>query len=157
AKIILHHQNVLQAAVDAQVGHVVLLSGVDADLDSPFCYAYTNGYTEQVLRGSGLSYSIARASLFTEFFMALVRQSAVDGVVRLPGGRVSLVAREDVADCLAALALAGPTKRHHDLTGHEAVDVATVAESAGYAYEEISEAEFAAALTLGGEEPWWVY
>ncbi|MEV6970850.1 NAD(P)H-binding protein, partial [Hamadaea sp. NPDC051192] len=111
AKVILHHQNVLRAAVEAEVGHVVLLSGLDADLDSPFCYAHTNGYSEQVLRSSGLRYSIARAGLFAEFFGGLVRQVAVDGTVRLPtgGGRMSLVARDDVADCLAALALAGPT------------------------------------------------
>lgn len=159
AKIILHHQNVLRAAQDAGVGHVVLLSGVDADLGSPFCYAYTNGYTEQVLRASGMGYSIARASLFAEFFDGLVRQVASDGIVGLPagGGRVSLIGREDVADCLAALALAGPTNRHHDLTGPEALDVASVVEAGGWAYNEISEAEFAAALTLRGEEPWWVY
>jgi NAD(P)H dehydrogenase (quinone) len=159
AKIILHHQNVLYAAADAGVGHVVLLSGLDADLDSPFCYAYTNGYSEQVLRGSGLGFSIARAGLFAEFFLGLVRQVAVDGVVRLPaaGNRVSLVGRDEVADCLAALALAGPTNRHHDLTGPESVSMEEIATSAGYAFEECSEADFAAQLTLGGEDPWWVY
>jgi NAD(P)H dehydrogenase (quinone) len=157
AKIILHHQNVLQAAQDAGVGHVVLLSGIDADLGSPFCYAYTNGYTEQVLRASGMGYSIARASLFAEFFLGLVRQVATDGVVKLPAGRVSLIGRDDVAQCLAALALAGPSNRHHDLTGPVAADVASVVAAGGWAYHEISEAEFAAGLTLSGEEPWWVY
>ncbi|NUR71029.1 MAG: NAD(P)H-binding protein [Hamadaea sp.] len=159
ARMIAHHQNVLQAAADAGVGHVVLLSGLDSALDSPFCYAYTNGFTEQMLRGSGLGYSIARAGLFAEFFGGLVRQVAADGTVRLPTGgcSVSLVARDDVADCLAALALAGPTNRHHDLTGEQSLSGADVAAAAGYAFEECPEAEFAASLTLGGEEPWWVY
>jgi NAD(P)H dehydrogenase (quinone) len=159
AKIILHHQNVLEAAVSAGVRHVVLLSGVDADLSSPFCYAYTNGYTENLLRSTGMDYSIGRASLFTEFFEALVRKCATDGVVRLPagGGRVSLVGRDVVADGLAALALTGPTNRHHDLTGPAALSVADIAEAGGWSFEEVSESAFVSALTLAGEEPWWVY
>ncbi|WP_051366149.1 NAD(P)H-binding protein [Hamadaea tsunoensis] len=157
AKVVLHHQNVLRAAVEAKVGHVVLLSGLDVDLGSPFCYAYTNGWSEQVLRASGLDFTIARAGLFAEFFGGLVRQSEQDGVVRLPAGRVSLVHRDDVAECLAVLALGEPTNTHHDLTGPEALDIATVVERAGFAYAEATEAQFAAALTLSGEEPWWVY
>lgn len=155
-KVLLHHQNVLSAAFDARVRHVVLLSGVDADLASPFCYAYTNGYTEKLLLESGMHYSIGRASLFTEFFHGLFRPSA-DGVVRLPAGSVSLVNRLDVADCLAALALLGPTGTHHDLTGPSVSSVADIAESLALPYEEVSEEAFAASLALAGEEPWWVY
>jgi NAD(P)H dehydrogenase (quinone) len=159
AKVVLHHENVLRAAADCEVGHVVLLSGVDADVESPFCYAFTNGHTEQVLRDSGMAFSIARASIFTEFFLGLVRQVAVDGTVRLPaaGGRVSLVSREDVAECLAALALAGPTGRHHDLTGPDCLDASAIAKHAGYEHADVDLAEFAGALLRGGEEPWWVY
>ena len=159
AKVVLHHVNMLRAAADSGVGHVVLLSGVDADVESPFCYAFTNGYTEQVLRDSGMAFSIARASLFTEFFLSLMRQAAVDGTVGLPaaGGRVSLVSRVDVADCLAALALAGPTGRHHDLTGSDCLDMVTIAKLAGLEHEEVAPAQFAAALLQGGEDDWWVY
>jgi len=159
AKVVTHHVNVLQAAADSGVSHVVYLSGVDADVESPFCYAYTNGHTEQLLRDSGMAYSIARASLFTEFFLSLLRQAAVGATVGLPaaGGRISLVSRVDVADCLAALALAGPTGRHHDLTGPDCLDVATIAKLAGFEHEDVAPAEFAAALLRGGEEDWWVY
>ena len=118
----IHHHNVVQAATQCRVGHVVLLSGLDVDLQSPFCYAYTNGDTERLLRASGRPKEIVRASLFTEFFLSLLPQMSTgdpDGTVALPAadGRVSLVAREDVARCLAALAVEKPTGRHHNVTG----------------------------------------
>ena len=114
ARVIVHHRNVLQAATDCRVGHVVFLSGLDVAADSPFCYAFTNRDAEQLLRASGLPYSILRAGLYAEFFLDLVRRCASGTrTARSPfpaaDGRVSLVAREDVAQCLAALALGGPT------------------------------------------------
>jgi NAD(P)H dehydrogenase (quinone) len=162
ARVIVHHRNVLQAATRCGVGHVVLLSGLDVDLESPFCYAFTNGDTERLLRASDRPYSIVRASLFTEFFLSLMRQVSTggpDGTVALPAaaGLVSLVAREDVAQCLAALALREPTIRHHDVTGPESLPVDAIAAAAGYRYTETTPAEFASALARLGEEPWWTY
>jgi uncharacterized protein YbjT (DUF2867 family) len=90
ARVVVHHRNVVQAATQCQVGHVVLLSGLDVDLQSPFCYAYTNGDTERLLRASGRPYSIVRASLFTEFFLSLLLQVSTggpDGYGRAPGRR----------------------------------------------------------------------
>jgi NAD(P)H dehydrogenase (quinone) len=161
ARVIVHHRNVLQAATQRRVGHVVLLSGLDVDLQSPFCYAYTNGDTERRLRASGRPYSIVRASLFAEFFLGLMRQVSTgpDGVVALPAadGRVSLVAREDVARCLAALALGEPTNRYHDVTGPDSLPVGAIAAAAGYRYTDTTPAEFAGTLLRLGEEPWWIY
>jgi NAD(P)H dehydrogenase (quinone) len=171
ARVIVHHRNVLAAADQCGVGHVVLLSGLDTALDSPFCYAFTNGDTERLLRASGRPYSIVRAGLFAEFFLGLMRQVGADGtggvdaadgrdgVVGLPAadGRVSLVTREDVARCLAALALGEPTNRHHDVTGPDSLAVAAIAEAAGYRYADITPAAFAATLVRIGEEPWWTY
>ncbi|WP_433172999.1 SDR family oxidoreductase [Actinoallomurus sp. CA-150999] len=159
ARVVVHHQNVLDAAVRCGVGHVVLLSGLDVDLDSPFCYAFTNGRTERSLRASGRPYSIVRAGLFTEFFLGLLRQVAVDGTVALPAdaARVSPVAREDVARCLAALALREPADRHYDVTGAQSLTVEAIAAAAGYGYAATTPAEFATALLRRGEEPWWTY
>jgi NAD(P)H dehydrogenase (quinone) len=127
ARVVVHHRNVLDAAIRCGVGHVVLLSGLDADVSSPFCYSFTSGDTERLLRASGLPSSIVRAGRFTEFFLGLIRQAGTstggtDGMVALPaaGNRVSLVARSDVARCLAALALREPTNGHHDVTGRSA-------------------------------------
>lgn len=100
-----------------------------------------------------------RAGLYAEFFLGLVHQLNRDGTVALPAGdaRVSLVARDDVAGCLAALALGQPTNGHHDATGPESLRVADVVEAAGYRYAEATPAEFGAALPRLGEKPWWTY
>jgi NAD(P)H dehydrogenase (quinone) len=149
AKVLLHHQNVIAAAKDTQVGHVILLSGVDADLDSPFCYAHTNGVTEGLLRESGLDFSIARAALFSEFFDSLVRHAA--GRLPMDDGAITLIPRDDVAKCLAGLALSPPTGTHHELTGPRPLSIEDLNGT------NVTPAEFIAELAGGGEEPWWIY
>ncbi len=85
ALVLAHHQNLIEAAVGAGVSHVVALSSLDADLRSPFCYAVTNALTEQMLRDAGVGFSIARASIFTEFFLnGHTRRSTVARSVSLP-------------------------------------------------------------------------
>jgi NAD(P)H dehydrogenase (quinone) len=165
ARMMVHHQNVVRAAVDVEVPHVVYLSGLDADVASPFCYGYTNGYTEQILAESGCAVSIARASIYTEFFSEFLRQARATGEIRLPaaGGRLSLVSRQDVARCLAALAVAPPTRRHHNVTGPESLDLDTIAMvterewQTPVQYADISPAAFIAELAKAGEDPWWIY
>lgn len=163
AKMMVHHQNVVRAASDNAVSHVVYLSGIDADVDSPFCYAYTNGYTEQILKASGCGYSFARASIYAEFFMSFLQHGRAAGELRLPAadGRLSLVSRADVGRCLAALALSPPSGRHHDLTGpgslnlDEIAEITSAAWGASVRYVDVPPSSFAAELAAEGEEPWW--
>jgi NAD(P)H dehydrogenase (quinone) len=155
----------MRAAAAAGVGHIVALSGLDADPGSPFCYAVTYGYTEQLLYDSGCALSIARASLFTEFFLRFLGPARASGEIRLPAadGRISLVSRADVGRCLAALAVAEPTGRHHEITGPEALGLASVAAQAGQRwavpvrYVDTDPASYLAELAGTGLEPWWCY
>jgi NAD(P)H dehydrogenase (quinone) len=164
-KVLLHHQNVIAAAADNDVAHVVALSSVDADIDSPFCYAVVNGATEKLLDDSGCQVSVARASIYSEFFMRWLTPARISGEIRLPAGdgRISLVSRTDVGRCLAALAVAPPTGRHHDLTGPEALDLATIAAQTGaefgrpVLYAEVTPAEHYREMAEAGEEPWWAH
>ncbi len=71
--VLYHHHNVIRAAVAAGVGHIVAVSGLDADTTSPFCYAVTYGHTEQMLQQSGCTVTIARTSIFAEFFLQFPR------------------------------------------------------------------------------------
>jgi NAD(P)H dehydrogenase (quinone) len=50
---------------------------VDADVDSPFCYARVNALTERAFADSGCAVAAVRASVFTEFFASLVELAAV--------------------------------------------------------------------------------
>ena len=163
--VLRHHENVIQAAADTGVGHIVALSGLDADVGSPFCYAMSYGYTEQMLYGSGCAVSIARASIYTEFFLQLLTLARTGNEIRLPAadGRISLVSRADVGRCLAALAVGAPTGQHHDITGPAAPGMATIAALAGrqwgtpVSYAEVTPADFQIELARGGEEAWWCY
>jgi NAD(P)H dehydrogenase (quinone) len=165
ARVLLHHQNVVRAAADSGVAHIVALSGLDADIASPFCYAVTNGHTEQLLYESGCAVSIARASIFTEFFMRWLIGVRAGGDIRVPAadGRVSLVSRADVVRCLAALAVAAPSGRHHDITGPESLDVSTIAALAArewavpIRYVDITPSEHHREMARADEDPWWLY
>ena len=165
ATAIVHHHNVITAAADCGIGHIVALSALDADLGSPFCYAVSCGYTEQLLHASGCPLSIARASIFSEFFTDFLTTARRGGRLRLPAadGRISLVSRRDVGRCLAALALASPTGRCHQITGPRSLDMAEVAATAEQEwrtpieYSEITPAEYCVELARAGEDPWWVY
>jgi len=163
--VLRHHQNVIQAAAGSGVGHIVALSALDADTGSPFCYGMSYGYTEQMLYDSGCAVSIARASIYTEFFLQLLTLARAGNEIRLPaaGGRISLVSRADVGRCLAALAVGTPTGQHHDITGPEAPGLATIAAVAGrqwetpLSYADVTPADFQIGLARGGEEAWWCY
>ena len=156
-RVLQHHLNVADAAAANGVGHVVALSSVDADLDSPFCYARVNALTEQALQDRGLAVTAVRASIYTEFFEALLDGATVDGELRLPaeGARVALVARADVGRCLAACALL-PPDAPYDVTGPAALDMTALAAARGSTYVPVGEAEFASAVALR-ESPWWSY
>lgn len=163
-KVLSHHLNVVDAARDCGVRHIVALSGVDADVDSPFCYAITNGFTEDAIRASGCGFSIVRASIFTEFFRQFLLPARETGRLELPAddGRVGLVSRTDVGSCLAALARSSPSGRSHDVTGPAALDIATVADIAArvwgrrVVYRPISSATYLAELAAT-QDPWWAY
>jgi NAD(P)H dehydrogenase (quinone) len=165
AEVMVHHRNVIRAARDRGVARIVALSGLDADLSSPFCYAVSYGYTEQLLAESGCQGSIARASIYSEFFLGFLARSRASGQLRLPAadGRISLVSRADVARCLAALATAPASGRHHDITGPESLDLAAIAASAArewgtpLEYTGITPAEHCAEMAVAGEDPWWMY
>ena len=165
AEVMVHHQNLIQAASDSGVAHIVALSGLDADLSSPFCYAVSYAYTERLLADSECAVSIARASIYSEFFAGLLAQARATGQLRLPAGdgRVSLISRGDVARCLAALALAPASGRHHDLTGPQALDLDAIAAAGTRAWEipleyvNITPGEHCIQMAAAAEDPWWMY
>ena len=165
AQVMVHHQNVIRAADASGVTHIVALSGLDADLSSPFCYAVSYGYTERLLAESGCAVSIARASIYSEFFLEFLARARVSGRLRLPAadGRISLVSRSDVARCLAALALAPARDRHHDITGSESLGLDAIAAAGTHewgtplTYVNITPGDHCVEMAVAGEDPWWMY
>ena len=165
ASVLTHHRNIVAAAVQAGISNIVALSSLDADMASPFCYAKTNAFTERMLAESGLAVSIARASIYSEFFMQWLQTARRSGEIRLPAadGRISLVGRDDVARVLAALTINPQAGICHDITGPRALDLATIAELASrifrkpVSFTDITPREYVVEMTKEGRDPWWVY
>jgi NAD(P)H dehydrogenase (quinone) len=67
-----HYRNVIRAVRDSGVARNVALRGLDADPSWPFCYAVSYGHTEQPLAESGCPASIARAPIYSEFFLGFL-------------------------------------------------------------------------------------
>ncbi|MFC9293878.1 hypothetical protein ACFTWH_08935 [Streptomyces sp. NPDC057011] len=124
-----------------------------------------NRLTEDLLLASGIPCSFARASLYIEFFQTWLTETRATGLLRLPAadGRIVLVARDDVARALAALALGEPTGRHHDITGPESLDLAGIASITAEAWEtpvayvDIPADTYCAEMAAANLDPWWLY
>jgi len=165
SSMLVHHLNVIDAAAAARVGHVVYLSSLDADPGSPFCYAGVHAETERRIARSGIAFSIARVSLYGEFFAQWPLAAIGTGELRLPAadGAISLISRNDVADCLIALADQPASGSVALLTGGQAYDLDGVTELTAQCSEtsiraiDLSPAEYRMQVVRDGVSPWWAY
>ncbi|MFE4668229.1 NAD(P)H-binding protein [Streptomyces sp. NPDC056716] len=164
APMLIHHGNVLAAAVSAGVEHVVYLSILDVEADSPFCFAPVHRETERMLRDHGLPHTVVRSSIYSEFFLRWVVEAASTGELALPmrDGTVSLISRDDVARCLVECAVRRAGSLVH-ATGEESYGLAEVARLAARLGSrpvrptDIDPTEFAALLLRQHVTPWWTY
>jgi NAD(P)H dehydrogenase (quinone) len=125
-----HHANVVSAATDAGVGHVVYTSILDLSPETGFYYAPVHRETEAMLADSGLGHSLARTSIFADYFVSTwITPALADGELALPtaSGRMSLVTRDDVARAVAALAVRR-MPAVVDLTGPAALTAAEISQ-----------------------------
>lgn len=164
ARMLMHHINIVDAAVAAGVSHVLFLSMVDLAVDSPFCFAAVYRETERQLRDSGLSCTLLRAPIYAEFFAPFVVDAVKSGSLSLPTGSgvLSLISRADVAACLVS-ALARAPGGPYVITGDHGYDLKHLADLASrlagtpVRAVDIGASEFCGRLLLEGVEPWWAY
>jgi uncharacterized protein YbjT (DUF2867 family) len=111
--------NILAAAKSAGVSHYVALSVVGAErlLDSGYMRAKVA--QESLITGSGLPYSLVRATQFFEFVAGIADNATVDGVVRLPHAPIQPIAAEDVATIVARTTSGEPLNRTIEVAGPE--------------------------------------
>lgn len=122
------HAGVVDAAVDAGVERIVYLSFLGAAPDATFTFARDHFHTEQHVRGTGVAFTFLRDNLYQDALPFFV---GTDRVIRGPAGdgRVSAVARDDIADVAAAvLRQPGHEGRTYDVTGPEAITLHEAAE-----------------------------
>jgi uncharacterized protein YbjT (DUF2867 family) len=121
----------VDAAKTAGVRHVVKLSGIMPDLDSPFRFARMHGEIERHIEKTGVPFTHLRAGEFMHAYFRQVPNIVGKGAIFLPmeQARIASIDVGDIAD-VAALAL---TTAHHEgrtyrLTGPEANTMTEIAE-----------------------------
>jgi uncharacterized protein YbjT (DUF2867 family) len=123
--------NFIDAAKTAGVKHVVKLSGIMPEVDSPFRFARMHGEIEKKLERSGIAYTHLRTGEFMHSYFRQVPTIVAKGAFFLPMEDAK-IASIDVADIAEVAALALTTEGHdgkiYPLTGPEALSMAEVAE-----------------------------
>ncbi|MBP0581024.1 SDR family oxidoreductase [Labrys sp. LIt4] len=110
-------RNLLAAERAAGIRHHVALSIVGTDRMPDNGYFLAKMAQERLIEGSGIPYSIVRATQFMEFLGAIADGSMADGSVRLPAGLFQPIAADDVAAIVAETATGTPRGGHFDIAG----------------------------------------
>jgi len=157
------HRNAIDAAQAAGVKHIVYTSFLDAGADSPADFALVHHDTENYLRASGMTFTLLRNALYADFLPMTVGAGLDSGAFSLSAGngKASFVSRDDLADAVAAAAVAPHlTKEVYELTGQLACSYEEVAAAVAKAtkkplrYQAVSEDEYTQALEGYGVPPW---
>jgi len=121
----------IDEAQKARVKHVVKLSGIIPELDSPFRFARMHAEIEKHLEASGLSYTHLRAGEFMPAYFRQVPSIVAHGILALPmaDARIASVDIGDIAEvAVAVLTTSGHEGKIYPLTGPEALTMTEVAE-----------------------------
>ena len=123
--------NFIAAAAKAGVRHVVKLSGIMPELDSPFRFARMHGEIEKRLEASGMAFTHLRAGEFMPSYFRRVPMILAKSALFLPmeNQRIASIDIGDLAE-IAALVLTNPGHegKIYPLTGPEALTMTEVAE-----------------------------
>jgi uncharacterized protein YbjT (DUF2867 family) len=112
-------RNLLAAEAAAGVGHHVALSVVGADRGLESGYLRAKMAQEELIKASGIPYTILRATQFFEFLGAIAQSSAVGQTIRLSPALFQPIAAGDVADALVDVTLGGPVNGVIEVAGPE--------------------------------------
>lgn len=155
------HKAVIDAAVEAGVGHILYTSALAAD-DTPLVLAPDHVYTEELVRASGVPFTLLRHGWYTENYAQALQQAKATGTVAasVGDGRVASATRADFAAAIAGvLATEGHQGAVYELSGDHAWDYTELAEAMSrvlrrsVAYTPLSTEEHHDALLGAGLDP----
>jgi uncharacterized protein YbjT (DUF2867 family) len=112
-------RNLLAAEKAAGVGHHVTLSIVGCERLPESGYMRAKVAQENLIKASGLAYSILRATQFFEFVGGIAQSFAVGDELRVPPALIQPIASDDVVAALADVVLAAPHNATVDVGGPE--------------------------------------
>lgn len=119
--------NLTAAAAKAGIGHYVALSIVGADGLPDSGYLRAKVVQEDTVVGSGLPYTIVRATQFHEFAEMITGSLLVDGVAHAPDARIQPIAAADVSSVVARVAAGAPRNGVLNTGGPDKISFADLA------------------------------
>jgi uncharacterized protein YbjT (DUF2867 family) len=112
-------RNLARAEQRAGVRHHVAVSVVGTDRLQDSGYFRAKLAQEQLIKSSGIPYTIIRATQFFEFLRAIADSGTADNRVRVPNASFQPMAAEDVATAVAAVAVGSPANDTIEIAGPE--------------------------------------
>lgn len=161
----LNHNTIVAAQREA-IGHIVKLSAIGADHDSPLQLGRWHAAVEQQVVESELAYTFLRAGSFMQNFFNHIPTVREQGQVFSANGdgKIAMIDTRDIAEIVADI-LANPTPHDtntYTLTGGEAITDADATAELSRAlgreisYTEISTDDAKAAMARFGMQDWLV-
>ncbi len=155
----LHHGNVVKAARAASVGHILYTSVIKPLADAKFAASPGHFHTEALIRETGIPYTFFRNNLYLDLIPFIFGEALQTGSIVHNGGnaRIGFVARDDIADGLAAVLTRGEhANREYPITAVAPYGLNDVASALGKAsgksvtYKAIGSEEFRKMLETKG-------
>lgn len=131
----LHHKNVIKAAKEAKVNHIVYTSFVrKAGFENSAIADFQNSHveTENCLKESGIDYTILQNGIYAEMILAFVGDKVAENEsILFPAeeGKASWVLREELAEAAAhVLTTEDHKNKTYSLTNTESIGFNTIAQ-----------------------------
>jgi uncharacterized protein YbjT (DUF2867 family) len=121
-------RNLLAAEINAGVNHHVALSIVGVDIMQNIGYMRAKKVQEDLIKQSGVPYTIIRSTQFFEFLKGIADQATDGNEVHLSDVQFQPIASDDVASFVAKYALATPINGKIEITGPERFEMYKIVE-----------------------------
>jgi len=112
-------RHLLGTEARAGVKHHVALSVVGTERLQASGYFRGKMAQEELIRSSGIPYTIVHSTQFFEFTAAIAQLGTIGQVVHVPTGYFQPISADDVADAMATVALASPANGIVEIAGPE--------------------------------------
>jgi len=122
-------RNLLAAEINAGVKHHIALSVVGTDRLQKSGYFRAKQVQEDLIKKSGVPYTIIHSTQFMEFLGGIVASARAEGSVKLSSAKIQPIAAEDVASIVAEIGLAAPINSIVEIGGPERFSLSGLVEN----------------------------
>ena len=120
------NQNLSKAEKEASVKHHVALSIIGTDRLANEGYFRAKFKQEQLIKASGIPYTIVQSTQFYEFLTSIAQSATIEQQVHLPPVLFQPIAADDVAAILADLATKTPLNQTVEIAGPRSASFADI-------------------------------